>query len=142
MAPMAYALGRRYARPMAAPLPNLDQIDRFAFICESSSCYYQGSPAVREALAKATGDHACPNLAIVRTGCLGLCGAGPAVVSYPAGDVHLRVEPTDAAELAKQLATGAPLARRAVRAPQWYRDQITQRLGYFVQLLKRRQQPA
>jgi (2Fe-2S) ferredoxin len=127
---------------MAAPVPTIDGVERFAFVCESSSCYYQGSVAVREALAKATGDQACGNLAIVRTGCLGLCGAGPAVVSYPAGDVHLRVEPTDAAEMAAQLATGAPLARRAVRAPQWYRDRITERLAYFVQILKRRQQPA
>ena len=123
---------------MAAVQPNLDHVDRFAFICESSSCYYQGSPAVREALAKAIGDQGCPNLAVVRTGCLGLCGAGPAVVADPAGDVHLHVEPADAGELAKQLAAGVPLARRAVRAPQWYRDRITQRLGYFVQLLKRR----
>ncbi|HEY7062936.1 MAG TPA: (2Fe-2S) ferredoxin domain-containing protein [Chloroflexota bacterium] len=80
------------------------------------------------------------NLAIVRSGCLSLCGAGPAVVSYPRGDVHLRVQPADAPELAAQLAAGAPLPRRAVRAPQWYRDRILAQLAYTVRVLQQRGQ--
>ncbi|MDQ3700556.1 MAG: (2Fe-2S) ferredoxin domain-containing protein [Chloroflexota bacterium] len=113
--------------------------DQWAFVCEASDCRLRGSIQVRDALAQAVqGDADCARVAVVRTGCLSLCGAGPAVVTYPAGDVHLRVEAGDALELARRLASGESLARRAVRAPQWYRERIKSRLGYLVQLLRER----
>lgn len=121
--------------------PRPDQ-DQWAFVCEASDCRLRGSIQVRDALARAVqgdaGDAGCARVAVVRTGCLSLCGAGPAVVTYPGGDVHLRVEAGDAPELVRRLACGESLARRAVRAPQWYRDQIKSRLGYLVQVLKQR----
>ena len=124
----------------AAPgAPNLEPFTQWAFICEASDCRYRGSPAVRDALARAVELQGCGDVAVVRTGCLGLCGAGPAVVTYPSGDVHLRVQVGDASEMAFELARGGPLRRRLVRAPQSYRDHITRRLGYFVHMLKRRQ---
>jgi (2Fe-2S) ferredoxin len=125
---------------MAEPLPDLDQCDRWAFICEASDCRYRGAVAVRDALAKAVREDGCGNVAVVRTGCLSLCGAGPAVVTYPSVDVHLKVEPGDAPELAVQVAAGAALKRRTVRAPQWYRDRISNQLGYYVRLLRQRAQ--
>ena len=130
------------ASKRAAPAQTLDlnAVRQWAFVCEASDCRWGGAVAVRDALAQAAQDHPSGALAVVRTGCLGLCGAGPVVVTYPSGDVHLRVEPGDALDMAAQLAAGAPLRARAVRAPQWYRDQILARLAYFVQLLKRRQQ--
>ena len=113
--------------------------DQWAFVCEASDCRLRGSIQVRDALARAVqGDAGCARVAVVRTGCLSLCGAGPAVVTYPGGDVHLRVEAGDALELARRLASGESFARRAVRAPQWYRERIKSRLGYLVQLLKER----
>ncbi len=118
--------------------PDLEAFTQWVFICEASDCRYRGSPAVRDALARTVEREGRSHVAVVRTGCLGLCGAGPAVVTYPAGDVHLRVEARDAPEMAAQVARGAPFGKRAVRAPQWYRDQITRRLGYLVQMLKRR----
>jgi (2Fe-2S) ferredoxin len=123
---------------MAEQPTELDRYDQWAFICEASDCRYRGSAEVRDALAQAVRDGACANVAVVRTGCLSLCGAGPAVVSYPSGDVHLRVEPSDALEMAAQLTAGQPLKRRSVRAPQWYRDRIVAQLGYAVRLLKQR----
>ena len=122
----------------AAPATALEAFTHWAFICEASDCRWRGSQTVREALARELHQGGCGSVAVVRTGCLGLCGAGPAVVTYPRGDVHLHVQPADAAEMVTQLSAGAALPRRAVRAPQWYRDQILARLGYFVQLLKRR----
>jgi (2Fe-2S) ferredoxin len=124
-------------RPGAAA-PDLDRFTHWAFICESSDCRWRGSALLGDALAQEIQRRGCGSVAVVRTGCLGLCGAGPAVVTYPAGEVHLRVEPADAADLAAHLAAGTGLPRRSVRAPQWYRDQLLARLGYFVQLLKRR----
>lgn len=75
---------------------------------------------------------------VVRAGCLGLCGAGPAVVTYPAGEVHVRVVAADAVDFAERLVQGRALERRAVRVPPWYRQNIVGRLGQFVELLKRR----
>jgi (2Fe-2S) ferredoxin len=127
----------RAAAP-ASSAPDLAQFSQWAFICEASDCRWRGAAEVRDALARRVQQQGSRNVAVVRTGCLSLCGAGPAIVTYPAGEVHLRVEPSDVPDLAQQLAAGAGLARRTVRAPQWYRDQILRRLSYFVDLLKRR----
>ena len=117
--------------------------EHWAFVCHSSSCRYDGAEAVGQSLARALASR--PDGAsgtVVRAGCLGLCGAGPAVVTYPAGEVHVRVTPQDAAELAAQLVTGRGLTRRTVNVPAWYRQNIVGRLGVFVDLLKRRMQSA
>ena len=108
----------------------------WAFICYSGSCRYQGAEEVGQALARELRDQ--PDAAVVRAGCLGLCGAGPAVVTYPSGDVHIRVMPQDAKEFAAQLTQGRGLGRRSVTVPAWYRQNIVGRLGSFVELLKRR----
>jgi (2Fe-2S) ferredoxin len=112
--------------------------EQWAFVCEASSCRYQGSVLTREALVRAVAAQGGRQVHVVRTGCLSLCGAGPAVVTYPAGEVHLRVVPEDAPDLAVALARGDGLARRLVRAPQWYRDHVTARLAFLIQHLKRR----
>lgn len=134
-----------YLRKGVAPVglrrsaaPDLDRFEHWAFVCEASDCRWRGSAQVREALAQELDDRVCESVAVVRTGCLSLCGAGPALVTYPGGAVHLGVQPADAPDLATQLSAGAPLGRRVVRAPQWYRDQIASRLGQMVELLKRR----
>jgi (2Fe-2S) ferredoxin len=129
---------------------------RWAFVCESSSCRYQGSAQTREALVRAlAGQRAASGAGrpegapqgqvhVVRSGCLSLCGAGPAVVTYPAGEVHLRVQPEDAPDLALTLSggPGAGQGARRVRAPQWYREHIVARLAYVIQILQRRGAPS
>ncbi len=101
-----------------APAVSQTELEQWAFVCEASDCRSRGSSQVRDALVRAVQAGGCPHVAVVRTGCLSLCGAGPAVVTYPNGDVHLRVEQSDAPELAGQLAAGGSLRRRVVRAPQ------------------------
>jgi (2Fe-2S) ferredoxin len=128
---------------------------RWAFVCESGSCRYQGSVQTREALVRALagrpegeshGQASGPlrPVHVVRSGCLSLCGAGPAVVTYPAGEVHLRVQPEDAPDLALTLSggPGAGQGARRVRAPQWYREHIIARLAYVIQILQRRGAPS
>ena len=117
--------------------------EHWAFVCHSGSCRYQGAEEVGQAVARALAQR--PDGArgtVVRAGCLGLCGAGPAVVTYPAGEVHVRVTTGDATDLAAQLLQGRGLTRRAVNVPPWYRQHIVGRLGTFVELLKRRMQGA
>jgi (2Fe-2S) ferredoxin len=131
---------------------------RWAFICESSSCRYQGSVQTREALVAALAARRAEQRAeqgaggpagaspgqvyVVHAGCLSLCGAGPAVVTYPAGEVHLGVQPEDTPDLALTLTGGPGRGSRRVRAPQWYREHITARLAYLIQILQRRGAPA
>lgn len=124
--------------PQRPPALALDSVAQWAFVCEASDCRWRGAPAVRDALAVAVAESGRSDMAVVRTGCLSLCGAGPAVVTYPAGDAHLNVEPADAPDFVIQLARGASLRRRAVRAPQWYRDSVLSRLLYMIGLLKQR----
>jgi (2Fe-2S) ferredoxin len=118
--------------------------ERWAFVCHSSSCRYRGAEATGQALAKASRDarEAAPEpaapLTVVRAGCVGLCSAGPAVVTYPAGDVYLNVTEQDAPELAEHIAQDRILRRHAIRLPDWYRENIVGRLGAYVQLLRRR----
>jgi (2Fe-2S) ferredoxin len=121
---------------------DVEQYTNWAFICEASDCRWRGSQEVREALAAELQRRDCGDVAVVRTGCLSLCGAGPALVTYPKGDVHLRVERGDVPSLAAQLARGEPLRARVVRAPAWYRENILSRLAYFVQLIRRRTEAA
>ena len=131
---------------------------RWAFVCESSSCRYQGSVQTREALVRALAGQRAEQRAasiagrpegepqgqvhVVRSGCLSLCGAGPAVVTYPAGEVHLRVQPEDTPDLALTLSGGQGKGTRRVRAPAWYREQIVARLAYLIQILQRRGAPS
>jgi NADP-reducing hydrogenase subunit HndC len=121
--------------PGATPAPAGEQ---WVFVCESSSCQYDGSSGTRAALARTVAEQGLGNVRVVRSGCLGLCGAGPAAVTYPAGDVYLRVQPEDAPEMAGAVAAGGGLARRMVRAPKWYRERIVARLDYLIQYLRRR----
>lgn len=127
---------------------------RWAFVCHASSCRYNGAEATATALATAmqdaarsvpqpaadaTGQTAGARLAgVARTGCLGVCSNGPAVVTYPACDLHLEVAPSDASEFIAQLAQGKPLRRKAIRLPDWYRTHMQQRLTAFVAVLTRR----
>jgi (2Fe-2S) ferredoxin len=123
---------------------------RWVFVCESGSCRYQGSVQTREALVRALAgrpggeSHGPPSgpVHVVRSGCLSLCGAGPAVVTYPAGEVHLRVQPEDTPDLALILSGGQGKGARRVRAPQWYREHIVARLAYVIQILQRRGAPS
>ena len=113
------------------------QPDRWAFVCHSSSCRYRGAESAGQALAREARDGGVP-LTVVRAGCLGLCSSGPAVVTYPDGDVYLNVTAGDARELTSHVGQGRTLARRAIRVPDWYREHIVGRLGAYVQLLRRR----
>ena len=53
--------------------PDLEKFTQWVFICEASDCRYRGSPAVRDALARTVEREGRSHVAVVRTGCLGLC---------------------------------------------------------------------
>lgn len=133
-APQAQNVHR--ASPPVQPVQPV-QTERWAFVCHSSSCRYSGAESTGQALAREARETDTP-LTVVRAGCLGFCSSGPAVVTYPDGDVYLNVSAGDASDLAAHVAQGRALARRAIRVPDWYREHIVGRLGAYVQLLRRR----
>ena len=109
--------------------------DRWIFWCEASSCRFSGSPESRMALVEALRTQGTTNVAVVRSGCLGLCGAGPSAVTYPEGAVYLHAGQEHAVRLAASLADDKPDKVLAVKAPAWYREQLVARLGRVVERL-------
>jgi (2Fe-2S) ferredoxin len=113
----------------------------WAFVCHASSCRYRGAEETTNALAAALrgkGDGQPAAGTVVRSGCMGFCSSGPVVATYPTGDVHLQVRPSDAPELASQLTQGRTLRRLAPHVPAWYREYLVKQLGRVVEILKRR----
>ena len=109
--------------------------DRWVFWCESSSCRFSGAAEARAALVAALRAQGTSNVAVVRSGCLGLCGAGPNAVTYPEGTVYLHADQEHAGRLAANLARGTPDQLLAAKAPAWYREQLVARLGRIVEQL-------
>ncbi len=112
--------------------------DRWVFWCEASSCRFSGAAESRAALVAALRAQGTTNVAVVRSGCLGLCGAGPNAVTYPEGTVYLHADREHTGRLATNLARGTPDQLLAVKAPTWYREQLVARLGRIVEHLVRR----
>ena len=109
--------------------------DRWIFWCESSSCRFSGAAEPRAALVAALRAQGTSNVAVVRSGCLGLCGAGPNAVTYPEGTVYLHADREHAGRLAANLARGTPDQLLAVKTPAWYREHLVARLGRIVEHL-------
>ena len=109
--------------------------DHWVFWCESSSCRFSGAAESRAALVAALRAQGTSNVAVVRSGCLGLCGAGPNAVTYPEGTVYLHADREHADRLAANLARGTPDQLLAVKTPAWYREQLVARLGRIVEHL-------
>ncbi len=109
--------------------------DRWVFWCEASSCRFSGAAESRAALVAALREQGTTNVAVVRSGCLGLCGAGPNAVTYPEGTVYLHADREHTGRLAASLARGTPDQLLAVKAPSWYREQLVARLGRIVEHL-------
>ena len=81
--------------------------DRWIFWCEASSCRFSGAAESRAALVDALRTQGTTSVAVVRSGCLGLCGAGPSAVTYPEGTVYLHADREHAGRLAASLGRGA-----------------------------------
>ena len=72
-------------------------------ICGGTGCSSSGSQKVQDALEqelKANGLE--KEIAIVRTGCFGLCENGPVMIVYPEGSFYSRVTPEDIPEIVSE----------------------------------------
>ncbi len=72
-------------------------------ICGGTGCTSSGSQKIQDTLAaelKANGLE--EEVAIVRTGCFGLCENGPVMIVYPEGSFYSRVTPEDVKEIVSE----------------------------------------
>ena len=91
-------------------------------ICGGTGCTSSGSMKVQEALAaelKANGLE--EEVAIVRTGCFGLCENGPVMIVYPEGSVYSRVTPEDVPEIVSEHLLKGRIVQRLL-----YKDSVAE----------------
>ncbi len=72
-------------------------------ICGGTGCTSSGGPAIEEVLEKEVQRLGIEKeVKLVRTGCFGLCEAGPIVIVYPEGAFYSRITAEDAARIAEE----------------------------------------
>jgi bidirectional [NiFe] hydrogenase diaphorase subunit len=77
-------------------------------VCIAAGCLSSGADTVKEALKKEVLESGMQNQCHVKgVGCMGLCSAGPLVLSTPDGQIYGNVTPESAGEIVGSLDTGA-----------------------------------
>ncbi|MBQ7536329.1 MAG: NADH-quinone oxidoreductase subunit NuoF [Stomatobaculum sp.] len=72
-------------------------------ICGGTGCTSSGSILIQEALAEQLKLHDLQKeVAVVQTGCFGLCENGPVMIVYPEGSFYARVTPEDIPEIVSE----------------------------------------
>ena len=84
------------------------KFDRQVNVCMGTGCLSQHSDQVKDALVAAI-EQCGANAMVRRTGCMGLCAAGPLVLVDPEERLYAHVNPTHAEAIAKSLG-GEPVA--------------------------------
>ncbi len=82
-------------------------------ICAGTGCTSSKSLKIAEKLEQALASHDLTNdVQIVKTGCFGLCAAGPIMIVYPEGTFYSHVEVEDVEEIVEShVISGKPVAR-------------------------------
>ena len=72
-------------------------------ICGGTSCTSSNSPLIAEAMEREIREKGLENeVKVVRTGCFGLCEAGPVVIVYPEGTFYSRIKVDDVDEIVSE----------------------------------------
>ena len=72
-------------------------------VCGGTGCTSSGSGEIIERFENGLSAHGLEKeVKIVRTGCFGLCEAGPIVIVYPEGAFYSRVKPDDVDEIVEE----------------------------------------
>ena len=65
-------------------------------VCGGTGCTSSGSPKLIDRLNEQLAEHHLEKeIKVIRTGCFGLCEAGPVVIVYPEGTFYSHVKPED-----------------------------------------------
>lgn len=96
------------------------QFERHVFVCTSGKvCPRQGAETVHSELRGLVASAGLKDrVRVNKCGCLGQCGYGPIVVTYPEGTWYAGVLPSDVEEIfATHLVGGLPVDRLRYRPP-------------------------
>ena len=93
--------------------PILDGYRKHVLVCGGTGCTSSGSKKIIESLEKEIKKHGLEKeVAIVKTGCFGLCALGPIMIVYPEGSFYSMVNEEDIPEIvAEHLANGKVVTR-------------------------------
>ena len=81
-------------------------------VCGGTGCTSSGSQKIRERLVEEIKKNGLEEeVAVVKTGCFGLCALGPIMIVYPEGAFYAMVKEEDILEIV----TAAPSTRRILR---------------------------
>jgi bidirectional [NiFe] hydrogenase diaphorase subunit len=98
------------------------QFDQEISVCMGTGCLSQHSDRVKDALAKAVESQG-KNVLVRRTGCMGLCAAGPLVLVEPSETLYQHVKDGDAERVAASLG-GEPLAELQCNLREHFDQQV------------------
>jgi NADP-reducing hydrogenase subunit HndC len=91
-------------------------------VCSGTGCTSSGSAEIIEKMEEELKKNGLENeVKIVRTGCFGLCEAGPIMVIYPEGAFYSRVQPEDVSEIVSEHLLKGRIVERLI-----HRDEKTQ----------------
>ena len=72
-------------------------------VCGGTGCSSSGSATLIERFNQKIAEHGLDKeIKVIRTGCFGLCEAGPVVIVYPDGTFYSRVKPDDVDEIVSE----------------------------------------
>ena len=91
-------------------------------VCMGTGCLSQHSDQLKEALAGAVGAQG-KNVFVRRTGCMGLCAAGPLVLVDPEETLYQRVKAADAERIVASLG-GEPVAELQCNLREHFDEQV------------------
>ncbi|MDI9520156.1 MAG: NADH-quinone oxidoreductase subunit NuoF [Bacillota bacterium] len=84
-------------------------------ICGGTGCTSSGSVKLLDRFAQQLKEHKLDDeISVVKTGCFGLCEAGPVVIVYPEGTFYSRVTPEDVDEIVAEHLLKGRIVRRLV----------------------------
>jgi bidirectional [NiFe] hydrogenase diaphorase subunit len=98
------------------------KFDQEISVCMGTGCLSQHSDRVKDALAKAVESQG-KNVLVRRTGCMGLCAAGPLVLVEPSETLYQHVKDGDAERVAASLG-GEPLAELQCNLREHFDQQV------------------
>jgi bidirectional [NiFe] hydrogenase diaphorase subunit len=98
------------------------KFDQEISVCMGTGCLSQHSDRVKDALAKAVESQG-KNALVRRTGCMGLCAAGPLVLVEPSETLYQHVKDGDAERVAASLG-GEPLAELQCNLREHFDQQV------------------
>ena len=98
-------------------------------VCGGTGCTSSKSPEIISSFEKEIAANGLEHeVKVVRTGCFGLCEAGPIVIIYPEGAFYSHVKPSDVAEIVSEHLLKGRIVQRLLHTKEAENDELATRL--------------